>query len=36
MWKAGYDIKESYIVIKPDLPGVARDVTRKMIVSMPH
>ena len=36
MWKAGYDIKESYIVIKPTLPEVARDVIRKMIVSMPH
>ena len=36
MWKAGYDIKESYILIKPALPEVARDVVRKMIFSMPH
>lgn len=36
MWKAGYDIKESYILIKPALPKVARDVVRKMISSMPH
>jgi hypothetical protein len=36
MWKAGYGIKESYIVIKPTLPKVARDVVRKMISSMPH
>jgi hypothetical protein len=36
MWKAGYDIKESYILIKPALPKVARDVVRKMIFSMPH
>jgi len=36
MWKAGYDIKKSYIVIKPALPDVARDVVRKMISSMPH
>ena len=36
MWKAGHAIMESYIVIKPDLPKVARDVTCKMIVSMPH
>lgn len=36
MWKAGYDIKESYILIKPALPNVARDVVRKMISSMPH
>jgi hypothetical protein len=36
MWKAGYGIKESYILIKPGLPDVARDVARKMISSMPH
>ena len=36
MWKAGYGIKESYILIKPTLPKVARDVVRKMISSMPH
>jgi hypothetical protein len=36
MWKAGYDIKGSYILIKPALPNVARDVVRKMISSMPH
>lgn len=36
MWKAGYGIKESYIVIKPTLPKVARDVVLKMISSMPH
>jgi hypothetical protein len=36
MWKAGHAITESYIVIKPTLPEVARDVIRKMIVSMPH
>ena len=36
MWKAGHDITESYMFIKPDLPKVARDVVRKMIVFMPH
>jgi hypothetical protein len=36
MWKAGHAITESYILIKPDLPKVARDVTREMIVYMPH
>jgi hypothetical protein len=36
MWKAGYDIKENYILIKPDLTKVARDVTRKLIAYMPH
>ncbi|MCK7467272.1 MAG: hypothetical protein MZU91_03365 [Desulfosudis oleivorans] len=33
MWKAGHDITESYILIKPELPKVARDVVRKMISS---
>ncbi len=36
MWKAGYDIKEDYMLIKPDLTKVARDVTRKLIAYMPH
>ncbi len=36
MWKAGYDIKEDYMLIKPDLIKVARDVTRKLIAYMPH
>jgi hypothetical protein len=36
MWKAGYGIKESYILIKPALAEVARDVVRKMISLMPH
>ena len=36
MWKVGHDITESYMFFKPDLPKVARDVTREMIVCMPH
>ena len=38
MWKAGYDKTESYKFefLKPDLPKVARDVIREMIVFMPH
>jgi hypothetical protein len=36
MWKAGHDITESYMFFKPDLPKVAIDVTREMIVCMPH
>ena len=36
MWKAGHHIAETYILIKPDLPKVARDVARKMIGEMPH
>ena len=36
MWKAGHAITESYAFFKPDLPKVASDVTREMIVCMPH
>lgn len=36
MWKAGYDITESYMFFKPDLPKVAIDVTHEMIVCVPH
>ena len=36
MWKAGHDIIEDYMIIKPDLLKVAQDVTRKMIGYMPH
>ena len=36
MWKAGHHIAESYMLIKPDLSKVARDVARKMIDEMPH
>ena len=36
MWKAGHDITEDYMMIKPDLPKVAQDVIRKMIGYMPH
>lgn len=36
MWKAGYDKKEDYMLIKPELTKVARDVTRKLITYMPH
>ena len=36
MWKAGHHIAETYILMKPELPNVARDVARKMIGEMPH
>ena len=36
IWKAGHDITENYMFFKPDLPKVASDVTREMIVFMPH
>lgn len=36
MWKAGHQIADSYILLKPDLPKVARNVVREMIDYMPH
>jgi hypothetical protein len=36
MWKAGHNIAEVYMFFKPDLPKVAHDVAREMIVCMPH
>ncbi|MEN6373824.1 MAG: hypothetical protein ABFD75_03445 [Smithella sp.] len=36
MWKAGHQIAQSYILIKPDLPDVARSVVKKMVYYMPH
>jgi hypothetical protein len=36
MWKAGHTINEDYVLIKPELPAVARDLARKMISYMPH
>jgi hypothetical protein len=36
MWKAGHNITESYMLIKPDLSKVARDVARDMVKEMPH
>jgi hypothetical protein len=36
MWKARHSITNDYLLIKPELPKVARDVVRKMIDFMPH
>ncbi len=36
MWKAGHQIADSYILIKPDLPKVARNVVEAMVKYMPH
>lgn len=36
MWKAGHTINEDYVLIKPELPTVARDLARKIISYMPH
>ena len=36
MWKAGQHKSESYMLIKPALPKVARGVVRDMVDYMPH
>lgn len=36
MWKAGHHLGKSYMMIKPDLPDVARDVVQDMVDEMPH
>jgi hypothetical protein len=36
MWKAGHQIADTYMMIKPDLPKVARNVAKDMVVYMPH
>jgi hypothetical protein len=36
MWKAGHSIQKDYVVIRPELPDVARELARKMIPQMPR
>lgn len=36
IWKAGHHIAEDYLLLKPDLRDVARNVAKKMIAEMPH
>ena len=36
MWKAGHHEAEDYMLIKPKLPDVAKDLVKKMIKEMPH
>lgn len=36
MWKAGHHEVESYILIKPDLANVAKDLIKKMVGEMPR
>jgi hypothetical protein len=35
-WKAGHDVTEKYVVFKPALSAVARDVVRQMLRVMPR
>jgi hypothetical protein len=36
MWKAGHYETESYMLIKPDLADVAKDLIKMMVGEMPH
>lgn len=36
MWKAGHHEAESYMLIKPDLANVAKDLIKTMVGEMPH
>lgn len=36
LWKAGHHLSEDYLLFKPDLRDVARDLFKKMISYMPH
>lgn len=36
MWKAGHQLSESYVLFKPELSKVARDVVKEMAAQMPH
>jgi len=36
MWKAGHHLSESYWMVKPDLPDIAKELVKKMIEEMPH
>jgi PBP1b-binding outer membrane lipoprotein LpoB len=36
MWKAGHAITNDFVLIKPELTDIARDVVDKMAYDMPH
>ena len=36
MWKAGHHEAESYMLIKPNLANIAKDLIRTMVGEMPH
>jgi hypothetical protein len=36
MWRAGHQQAESYMLIKPDLPDVAKDLIKTMLAEMPR
>ncbi|MEN6321734.1 MAG: hypothetical protein ABFD82_23670 [Syntrophaceae bacterium] len=36
IWKAGHHVSEDYMLIKPKLPDVAKDLVKMMLKEMPH
>lgn len=36
MWKAGHNVSENYLMLKPALSTVAADVVKRMVNEMPH
>jgi hypothetical protein len=36
IWKAGHDLAEKYMIMKPELSSVGRDVVRQMLRAMPR
>ncbi len=36
IWRAAHSRTSEYVIIKPDLPDVARGLIREMIGHMPH
>ena len=36
MWKANHSITRDFVLLKPELPDIAKDVVSKMIGYMPH
>ena len=36
IWKAGHDLAEKYVIMKPELSSVARGVVRQMLRAMPR
>ena len=36
LWKAGHHEAEEYVLFKPKLPDVAKNLVKKMIKEMPH
>jgi hypothetical protein len=36
IWKAGHDLAEKYVIMKPELSSVARNVVRQMLRAMPR